>query len=103
MHRGIRIASRSIVVLTFLVVLLVPASAFADSSGKSSELNVVGHLSAAHMGLVFGENVTDVWAYGNYAYLGTFDEIACTLDTTGTHVVDISDPSNPTKVAFIAD
>jgi hypothetical protein len=79
-----------------------PQSARADHVGSSSqELTVVGQLSAGDLGIPGGENVTDVWAYGNYAYLGTFDDIACSLDWTGVHVVDISDPANPTKVAFI--
>ena len=92
-------------VLTFILVtvaLLVPAFALADHGGSGSpELNVVGQLSAADLGIPFGENITDVWAYGNYAYLGTFDEVACSLDFTGVHVVDISDTSAPAKVAFI--
>jgi hypothetical protein len=75
-----------------------PQSAWADHGGSSSpELTVVGQFD---LGLP-GENVTDVWAYGNYAYLGTFDDIACSLDFTGVHVVDISDSANPTKVAFV--
>jgi hypothetical protein len=61
------------------------------------------------MGVVFGENVTDVWAAQSssdgrdYAYMGTFDDLACTLDTTGTHIADITDPTNPSNVGFIAD
>ena len=56
-----------------------------------------------------GENITDVWAAQSssdgrdYAYLGSFDDIACTFDTTGTHIVDITNPTAPTKVAFISD
>ncbi len=81
-----------------LVALLVPSLALADHGGSGSpELDVVGHLD---LGLP-GENVTDVWAYGNYAYLGTFDDLVCSLDFTGVHVVDISDPAAPSKVAFI--
>jgi len=74
----------------------------------SPELNVVGQADAAELG-VFGENITDVWAAqsssngGDYAYVGSFDDIACTFDTTGTHIVDITDPTAPTKVGFIAD
>lgn len=81
-----------------LAALLVPMSAVADHGGSpSAQLTQVGALD---LGLP-GENVTDVWAYGNYAYLGTFDEGACSLDYTGVHIVDISDPSKPSKVAFI--
>jgi hypothetical protein len=88
--------------LLLAVALTVPVLAFASHGGSSSpELNVVGTLSAQALGIPGGENVTDVWAYDNYAYLGTFDDIACSLDWTGVHVVDISDPANPVKVAFI--
>jgi hypothetical protein len=90
------------VVCVLLVALLVPSAVLADHGGSGSpELNIVGQLSAADMGVPFGENVTDVWAYGNYAYLGTFDDVACSLDFTGVHVIDISDPATPSKVAFI--
>jgi hypothetical protein len=90
--------------ILLLVMLVAPTTAFAGHGGSNSkELDVVGHLSASNMGLFFGENVTDVWAFGNYAYLGTFDDIACTLDTTGTHIVDISNPASPAKVGFIRD
>jgi hypothetical protein len=92
-------------IITFMLVtlaLLVPALALANHGGSSSaNLNVVGQLSAPDMGIPGGENVTDVWAYGNYAYLGTFDDIVCSLDFTGVHIVDIADPANPSKVGFI--
>ena len=81
-----------------LAMMLSPISAIAGHGGSTSpELEVVGQLD---LGLP-GENVTDVWAYGNYAYLGTFDDIICSLDTTGVHIVDISDPRNPAKVGFV--
>jgi hypothetical protein len=84
------------------VALLVPALALAGHGGSGSPgLNVVGQLSALDMGIPGGENVTDVWAYGNYAYLGTFDDIVCSLDFTGVHIVDIADPADPHKVGFI--
>ena len=85
-----------------IVAMLVPSLVLASHGGSSSpELNVVGHLSAADMGIPFGENITDVWAYGNYAYLGTFDDTACSLDFTGVHIADISDPAAPAQVGFI--
>ena len=78
--------------------LLVPAIGVANHGGSGTPtLDVVSHLPLE----LPGENVTDVWAYGNHAYLGTFDDIVCSLDFTGVHVVDISDPANPEKVAFI--
>ena len=76
--------------------------AMASHGGSSStELNVVGQLPIEDLGIPGGENVTDVWAQGNYAYLGTFDDIVCSLDFTGVHIVDIADPANPEKVGFI--
>lgn len=85
------------VAMLLLLMLIAPMPVLAHGGGDSPELNVVGHIDLE----LPGENVTDVWAYGNYAYLGTFDDIACSLDFTGVHIVDISDPTNPTKVAFI--
>jgi hypothetical protein len=77
---------------------LSTTQAFADHGGSASpQLGVVGHLDLD----LPGENVTDVWAHGNYAYLGTFDDIVCSLDFTGIHIVDISDVTNPVKVGFI--
>ncbi len=95
-----RLAQASILVL--IVAMIAPAVVLAGHGGSGSpELDIVGHLSASDLGIPGGENITDVWAYGNYAYLGTFDDIVCSLDFTGVHVVDISDPSDPSKVAFI--
>ncbi len=89
--------------------LLIPISAGATHGGSPSpELNVVGQADAAELG-IFGDNITDVWAQRSsadgrdYAYLGSFDDGFCTFDTTGTHIVDITDPENPVKVGFIAD
>jgi hypothetical protein len=81
-----------------LVTSMAISPAWADHGGSLSDpLNVVGTLD---LGLP-GENVTDVWAHGNYAYLGTFDDQLCSLDFTGVHIVDISFPTDPVKVAFI--
>ncbi len=103
--------------LGLLAASALVASAVAGAGGvatathggsASPELTVVGQADAGELG-VFGENITDVWAAQSskngrdYAYLGSFDDIACTFDTTGTHVVDITDPTAPTKVAFISD
>ena len=48
--------------------------------------------------------IADVAAFGNYAYLNAFSP-ECTgrpgAQGTGVHVVDISNPASPTKVAFI--
>jgi hypothetical protein len=42
--------------------------------------------------------ITDVWSQGDFAYLGTF---APPCSGLGVNVVDISDPENPKKAAFI--
>jgi hypothetical protein len=75
--------------------------------GNSPELEVIGTFDPG----LFGENITDVWAHthanGDFAYLGTFDDIACTLDTTGIRIVDISAsgtkdaPAEFEQVAFV--
>lgn len=83
-----------------LLLLALAAPAGADHGGSGSpELDVVGQLDLAQ---VPGANITDVWAHGNYAYLGTFDEGACSLDYTGVHIIDIADPANPDQVGFIS-
>ena len=96
MLRRTRIAS-------FVISLLLTASLATPAAGEhggsaSPELDVVGQLD---LDQVPGSNVTDVWAFGNYAYLGTFDEGACSLDYTGVHIVDIEDPAVPAQVGFI--
>ncbi len=89
---------RSLIGAIPVALALSPAVALAGHGGSASpELNVVSTLD---LGLP-GENVTDVWAHGNYAYLGTFDDLVCSLDFTGVHIVDISDPAAPAKVGFI--
>ncbi|HEV8681805.1 MAG TPA: hypothetical protein VGS09_03370 [Actinomycetota bacterium] len=46
--------------------------------------------------------ISDVGTFGKYAYLGAFSpECAAGGNPTGVHVVDISDPANPTKIGFI--
>jgi hypothetical protein len=59
-------------------------------------LNVVGQFPVPIAGLT-----TDVWALGNYAYIGSFNQPVCSFDLTGVRVIDISDPTSPTQVAFI--
>ena len=48
--------------------------------------------------------IADVAAFGNYAYLNAFSPecVSNGGSGTGVHVVDISNPANPTKVGFIA-
>ena len=86
------------ILLAIILAVALPTVVFAGHGGSTSdELTVVGHLDFGQP----GENITDVWAYGNYAYLGAFDDIVCSLDLTGVRVVDISNPANPVQVAFI--
>lgn len=87
----------AVLIVLALLAATIPMAVLAQDGSLSPELTVVGQLD---LGLP-GENITDVWAYGNYAYLGTFDDIVCSLDFTGIHVIDISDPANPSKVGFI--
>ena len=92
------LTSKKLACTLLLAMALMPMAGLAEHGGSASaDLKVVGTLD---LGLP-GENVTDVWAYGNYAYLGTFDDIICSLDTTGVHIVDISDPAAPQKVGFV--
>ena len=84
-------------VASALAISPVLADHPSDDGITSPELVEIGRLD---LGL-FGANVTDVWAHGNYAYLGSFDEGFCSLDLTGVHIVDISYPANPVKVGFI--
>lgn len=90
---------KSLIYALPLTVMLSPISAIAGhvSPVVSPELNVVGQLDLE----LPGANVTDVWAYGDYAYLGTFDEGLCSLDITGVHIVNISNPAAPVKVGFV--
>lgn len=89
------------VVVLLLAAMLIPASVFAQgpvNEPTSPELNVVGRFV-----LDVEDLTTDVWAHGNYAYIGTFSTPFCSLDLTGVRVIDISDPANPVQVAFIKD
>ncbi|HEX2031072.1 MAG TPA: hypothetical protein VHL78_06705 [Actinomycetota bacterium] len=70
---------------------LAPSSANVELVGTADLTNVPGGIS-------------DVGTYGNYAYLGAFNPECAGrpgAQGTGVHVVDISDPSSPTKVGFI--
>jgi hypothetical protein len=84
--------------MTVALMLAGPASAThpTDLAPTSPELDVVGRFDVPIEGLT-----SDVWAHGNYAYLGSFHEPSCSFDTTGVRVVDISDPANPSLAAFI--
>ena len=74
-------------------------------TGSSAPLVVLGNENFDDDGDGFADpgrgSVSDVWAFGNYAYVGSFDEPLCTLDETGIRIVDISNPANPHQVGFL--
>lgn len=90
-----------------LLVVVIGSPARANHGGSDSpELVVLGHLDfdtddndATPPG---DGTISDVWAFDNYAYLGSFDEPFCSLDATGVRIVDISTPTDPELVGFIA-
>jgi len=89
----------TLVGVLLMVAMIVPASASAGHGGsRSAELEVVGHFNP--FGGVDGLT-TDVWALGNFAYLGSYQEPFCSLDITGVRIIDISNPASPTQVGFI--
>ncbi len=95
-----------IFILTLLMVALtVPTVAFATHSGQnppepepSPTLDLLGQFEVNIDGLT-----TDVWAHGNYAYIGSFSNPLCSFDLTGVRIIDISDPTNPSLAGFIQD
>lgn len=71
-------------------------------AASSSNVTLVGKLTLTTV----PGGISDVGAFrhagGNFAYLGAFSpECAPGGNPTGVHVVDISNPSSPTKVGFI--
>lgn len=72
-----------------------------------------GHLAASSLNVeLVGKveltdvagGISDVGTFGTYAYLGAFNPECAGrpgAQGTGVHVVDFSNPANPTKVAFI--
>ncbi|MCH8877656.1 MAG: hypothetical protein IIA89_12665 [Chloroflexi bacterium] len=70
---------------------------------RQRNLQEIGSLDFTDVGL--DDANTDVWALGNYAYVGTFDEgtvSGALCPGTGVKVVDISDPTSPTFVGNIS-
>jgi hypothetical protein len=86
-----------------VVSLVAPATAArAEHGGSSSaELEVVGHLDRAGLGMAEGDTATDLWAYGSYAYIGTVGDQGCPSGRTGVRIVDLSDPADPEQVGLI--
>ncbi|EHR50174.1 PA domain-containing protein [Saccharomonospora marina XMU15] len=97
-HRTRRALLLAAALLPGLALTGIGTASATHGGSDSRQLDVVGHLDLAD---VPGENITDVWAHGNYAYLGTFDDGSCSLDYTGVHIIDIADPADPEKVGFI--
>ncbi len=73
--------------------------AAADSSSSGAPAGK--HRNLTEIGSLFfpdGAN-TDVWALGNFAYVGTFSSgTSGFCPETGVKIVDVSDPTNPTFV-----
>jgi hypothetical protein len=100
---GVQLVNNNHTPLSPPVITKVTVTVSAITSSTSRyELNVVSHLNiTAGPG-----HITDVWAHTasdgkSYAYLGSFDQPFCSLEITGVHIIDISDPTNPQKVGFI--
>ncbi len=83
--------------VAMLAVLVQATPASADHpDGTSPELDLLGQFNVD-----LPNHTTDVWALGNYAYIGAFNAPVCSLDITGVRVIDISDPENPELASFI--
>ena len=99
LDRGTRFA---FVGVLLIAAMIIPASASAGHGGsRSPELEVVGHFDPFPGAHTVDGLTTDVWALGNFAYLGSFDEPFCSLDITGVRIIDISNPASPTQAGFI--
>ena len=83
-----------VLALVFGLLSAAPAGAHAGSE----HLVKVGEFEVPFEGLT-----SDVWALGNYAYLGSFSSPGCSFDITGTRIIDISDPEHPELASFIRD
>ncbi|MBI2918606.1 MAG: hypothetical protein HYY01_11535 [Chloroflexi bacterium] len=101
-----RAPHRKALALLAIVVFLVaglagPASA--EHGGSPSP----GLVVASHLNLAAGPgNISDVWSHvapsgRSFAYVGAYHQPFCSPDITGVHVVDLSEPAAPSKVAFI--
>lgn len=100
-RRPVLLATVAALALTVLAPISVSAS-HSDQSPPETEpsatLNLLGQFEVNVPGLT-----SDVWAWGNYAYLGSFSEPFCSQDLTGVRIIDISNPAAPQQVAFIKD
>ncbi len=67
---------------------------------SSANVQLVGKVRLTNV----AGGISDVGAFGNYAYLGAFNPECAGrpgAQGTGVHIVDISNPASPTKVGFI--
>ncbi len=68
----------------------------AQRADRTRNLTVVGH---EDFGFIDGPGGnTDVWALGNFAYVGTFGTATGCANGTGVKIIDVSDPENPVFV-----
>ncbi|HSL68105.1 MAG TPA: hypothetical protein VK977_08095, partial [Actinomycetota bacterium] len=68
---------------------------------SSANVELVGKLKLTNV----AGGISDVGAFGNYAYLGAFNPECAGrpgAQGTGVHIVDIANPAAPTKVGFIS-
>ena len=105
MSRSVPRALLAVAAALSLILFSAGSPAASHPGGTSPELTVLGHLAFDNDGDGLADpgrgSITDVWAYGNYAYVGAFDEPICSLDTTGIKIVDISSPRAPRQVGFL--
>jgi hypothetical protein len=94
---------------TLLTFGAAGAGAHADDVFEHQHGGTTGHLAPTNLNVrLVGKvrmhdaapgRIADVGTYGNYAYLGIFDEPTC--GPGGTYVVDISNPAAPREVGVI--
>lgn len=90
-----------------------PVDGPVEEHGDKQHDGIHGHLPASRKDVELvgrvdltsvANGISDVAAFGRYAYLNAFSPECAGrpgAQGTGVHVVDIADPSNPTKVTFL--
>lgn len=71
-----------------------PTTAHGSGSGSGHNLSLVGHLGPEDDERMAFPN-SDVWSYGDHAYVGTWSLGPDLCPATGVKVIDISDPTDP--------
>ncbi len=93
----------ALVALIALLVALAGNPASAEHVTSSSP----GLVVVSHLNLAAGPgNITDVWSHTaasgrSFVYVGAYHQPTCSTEITGVHIVDVSDPANPQRVAFV--